>query len=91
MKCLANGRSAAKLIKERADANIQVTARLCIASTAMVLLDKHGFNLTELRQTLDQITEVYDSIVQGYVTFDDILKTLNDEYGLDLRFTEGKK
>lgn len=86
MKCHANPSQAQRIIKEETDKNIEVVRKTIQAIDAHVLLDKFGFTLEQLAQFFDCIQYQYESVVQGYVTFEDIINNLKKEYDLDLRF-----
>lgn len=47
-----------------------------------VLADKHGARPEELRQIKDELYDVADSINRGYIKWEDLRDTLEEEYGV---------
>lgn len=47
-----------------------------------VFSDKHGANAEELQQIKDELYDVADSINRGYVKWEDLRDTLEEEYGV---------
>ncbi len=83
MKCIANRTS--DFIRQEVNAKLKISTRLFIACTAQVLLDKHGFTPEQALETVKEIENLCDSINRGYITFDDILKALLDDYDVEIR------
>jgi len=61
---------------------VHFTIDLYTAVLLICLRDKFDFTAEQLEEVTAHIGNQFDSIDQGYVTFEDILKTLNDEVGL---------
>ena len=51
----------------------------------MALLDKEGWDREQLLKLWREVCDVSDSIAQGYIKLPDIIDTLRQEYGIDLR------
>lgn len=51
----------------------------------MALLDKEGWDRDQLLKLWHEVCDVSDSITQGYIKLPDIIDTLRQEYGIDLR------
>ena len=49
-------------------------------AVAAILFDKKGMGTAEARETLDQVAELFDSIMKDYATLEDWKKVLRDEY-----------
>ena len=54
------------------------------ASVALVLHDKWGFGHKRLTRVVDQINDLFESILLKYVDIEDIRKALKEETGVDL-------
>ena len=54
-------------------------------AVAIVLRDKLDFGRTRLLRTLEYINDTFDSIDKGYLSMEDIKKTIADETGIDLK------
>lgn len=50
-----------------------------------VMRDKEGWGAKRLRRLWDEVNELSDSISQGYITVDDLMKTLDEEAGIVLK------
>ncbi len=58
--------------------------------SAVVLLclkDKFGFTSKQLQDVAWHINDTFDSVEKGYLSLEDIIQTLKEEDGLDVRFT----
>lgn len=51
----------------------------------IALLDKEGWDRGQLLKLWHEVCDVSDSIAQGYIKLPDIIDTLRQEYGIDLR------
>ena len=51
-----------------------------ITSLLWILVDKHDAPAEDIKTVHDEIEYLWDSIVKGYVSFQDIKKHLKDEY-----------
>lgn len=49
----------------------------------MVLWDKFDFKAEELADFTEKSLDMFDSVKEGYLSLDDIVKTLDEEAGLD--------
>ena len=58
--------------------------------SAVVLLclkDKFNFTSEQLQDIAWYINDTFDSVEKGYLSLEDIIQTLKEEDGLDVRFT----
>lgn len=58
--------------------------------SAVVLLclkDKFNFTSEQLQDVAWYINDTFDSVEKGYLSLEDIIQTLKEEDGLDVRFT----
>lgn len=62
---------------------------MMITIPLMVLRDKYNFGKKRLEAFSDYVLELYDSFDKGYITFDDLKKTLKEEVGVE--FKTGKE
>ena len=53
------------------------------SAMTMVLCDKFDFTNDQLQKIATEIGDVFDSILRGYISIEDIKKTLHDE-GVDI-------
>lgn len=86
MKCMAGEKTASKHIRNEVDNRIKVITKVQSACAVHILLDKFGFTPEDAARFLALLEYNYDSVCQGYISFEDIINTLKDEHGLDLRF-----
>ena len=91
MKCLANRSVASKLINREITARNNVLTTTMLACSVHILLDKHEFTPEKAAEFLAHTEYLYTSVCEGYVSFEDILKTLEDEHGIILRFKRAGK
>lgn len=59
------------------------TKSSCLAATVLVLHDKFGFGVKRLERYMLEVYELFDSIYDEYVSFDEIRKCIYDELGID--------
>ena len=57
------------------------------AAMTMVLYDKFDFTEDQLQKMATEINDIFDSILQGYVTIEEIQSTMRDE-GIDISLTK---
>lgn len=57
------------------------------AAMTMVLYDKFDFTEDQLQKIATEINDIFDSILQGYVTIEEIQSTMRDE-GIDISLTK---
>ena len=67
--------------KEAAKEAVGTVIELTLGIPAMVLKDKYGFGKKRLPEALDHMVNLYESYEQGYLTLQDIRKTLWEEGG----------
>ncbi len=72
------------IIEERTRDAIDYTVKQYSAVLALCLRDKLGFGKIRTRRFLQDDNEVFDSIIKGYLTLDDVIETVKQE--LDLEF-----
>lgn len=54
-----------------------------LAAMCLYLHDKEGFGKTRLTRTYNGICEIIDDIENDRLSFEDVLKTIHDEYGIE--------
>lgn len=67
--------------KDAAKEAVSEVIELTLGIPAMVLKDKYGFGKKRLPEALDHIVDLYESYEMGYLTLQDIRKTLWEEGG----------
>jgi hypothetical protein len=78
-----------QLLKAKNDGYTKgVTGTVENYSAVMLLCLKDKFNFTtgQLQEIAWCINDTFDSIEKGYLSLDDIIQTLKEENGLDVRF-----
>ncbi len=55
-----------------------------VACLYMELLDKRGFELETVTDIIEKVNQQFENINDGYLSLDDICKTLKDEYGIEI-------
>lgn len=58
---------------------------LTLGLPVMVLHDKWGFGAQRCERFVDQLADLYQSYVEGYISLDDIRDTLREETGCEIR------
>ncbi|MBO5100591.1 MAG: hypothetical protein J6B63_04705 [Treponema sp.] len=58
---------------------------LMLSIPVMVLHDKYGFGKKRLQKFTDQCLELFDSFNKGYVSFEDLINTLKEETGVEVK------
>jgi len=60
------------------------------AASLYTLKEKFGFGKVRLKKYYDQFEDLCDSVMRDYLTLDDVVQYLKDQYEIDLNFKEGK-
>ena len=61
---------------------------LMVALPMIILRDKYGYGAVRLERFIGEMIEVFESIHEGYVSFSDLINTLKEETGIDIRRPE---
>ena len=64
---------------------VELAIRQTQAIVFSALADKEGWDAAQLMKLWREVKDLSDSIAQGYVTIPDLMDTLRQEYGVDLR------
>ena len=64
---------------------INHTTSAILASVALVVHDKLGFGQVRTMRLLKDIEDQFDSVLKGYITVDDLKKTVSDELGIEMQ------
>lgn len=64
---------------------VELAIRQTQAIVFSALSDKEGWDAEQLRRLWREVKDLSDSIAQGYVTIPELMDTLRQEYGVDLR------
>lgn len=70
-----------KAKKDAQDRAINITWAIFFS----VMRDKEGYGRKRLARLWERVQELSDSIVKGYVSVDDLMQTLRDEAGINLK------
>lgn len=65
-------------------------ATTMMAAFAMQLHDKHGWGRKRLETLLTSVGDLFDSVQGGYLSLDDIVKTVEAETGINLKEMRGR-
>lgn len=65
--------------------SIKYTVSAYSTALAIVLHDKYGFGEKRLKTLLAQVEDTFDSIVQGYVSIDELKKTILEECKVNIK------
>lgn len=84
-------RSARKMIQEECDERLKMLPVYMTASWTMVLLDKGHIETCEMQEILVEVEKLYQSIVGKYLSFEDVCRALETEYGIRLNFVDNIK
>lgn len=63
---------------------IDVATSAIFASLALTLQDKWQWDNMSIKKLLAQVDELFDSVNNGYLSIEDLKKTVNDEIGIDM-------
>lgn len=75
--------SQADVDKAKRDATDEAV-RIAWSILFMVLSDKEGYELEDLRRVWDEVNDLSDSIAKGYCTVTDIRQILKEEVGAEI-------
>lgn len=84
-------RSARKMIKEECDERLKLLPVYMTASWTMVLLDKGHIEACEMQEILVEVEKLYQSITGNYISFEDVCRAVETEYGVRLNFVDNIK
>lgn len=73
-----------RIKQEQTKKAVDVAFTLLLGIPIMVLNDKYGFNPEQLQSVTDDMLDLYASYDQGYLTLEDIHKTLREETGVSV-------
>ena len=65
---------------------VTTTVRNYSGVLLLCLKDKFGFTKEQLQEAARHINDTFDAINEGYLSLDDIAKTLKEEDDIDIRF-----
>ena len=71
--------------KQAADEAIHAAFILMCGLPLMALRDKFGFGKTRLERFSDALLDLYDSFDKGYITLEDLHKTIYEETGVKIK------
>lgn len=75
-----------KVIQEIESKNaIAYTVRQYSAAVALCLHDKLGFGKVRAQRFMQDVEELFDSINQDYLSLDDVLETVKNELGIEIK------
>ena len=77
-------RAVEKALMEERRKVIDIVVHQYTCALAIVLRDKLDFGRTRLLRALEHVNDTFDSIDKGYLSMEDIKKTIADETGIDL-------
>lgn len=73
-----------KGFKKGKEESLNLAISYSIAVSMMVLRDKFDFGAKRLEDFIDGVYDMYDSIDQKYLSIDDIIKTIEEETGIQM-------
>jgi hypothetical protein len=75
-----------KVIQEIESKNaIAYTVHQYSAAVALCLHDKLGFGKVRAQRFMQDVEELFDSINQDYLSLDDVLETVKNELGIEIK------
>lgn len=84
-------RSVRKMIKEECDERLKMLPIYMNASWIMVLLDKGHIETAEMQEILLEVEKLYQSITGNYISFEDVCRAVETEYGIRINFVDNIK
>lgn len=79
-----------KMEKSIAKDSIDFTIMNYLACVALCLHDKLGFGHNRACRFMQDVDNLFDSINKGYLSLDDVLKTVEEEIGITFERTKQK-
>lgn len=70
--------------KKGKEETIELATKYSMAVPLMALRDEFGFGQKRLLQFYESFMDLYDSIEKGYLTIEDIVKTINEETDIEI-------
>ena len=75
-----------KVITEQEAYNtLQFTVKQYSAAVMLCLRDKLGFGPVRAQRFMKDVDELFDSINQGYLSLDDIIRTVEEELNISIK------
>ena len=75
-----------KVITEQEAYNtLQFTVKQYSAAVMLCLRDKLGFGPVRVQRFMKDVDELFDSINQGYLSLDDIIRTVEEELNISIK------
>lgn len=72
-------------VKKQASSEAIDTAFIAMLALPMLVMrDKYGFGKVRLERFMDQVIDLYESFNAGYLTLEDMHKSLEDEAGIKI-------
>lgn len=75
----------ARIKKEALDEASRRAFIVLMGLPLMTLRDKFGFGKIRLERFSDNLIEIYDAFDKGYITLEDLTKTLKEETGVEVQ------
>ena len=77
--------AARQINKPREEAMLQSSTELFLGAMCLALRDKYGFGDKRLIKVIEEVKSTIESVADDYCSIDDILKTVSDEVGIDIK------
>lgn len=89
---MANNKYAKSLVKAAKQINkkrelemLQSSTELFLGAMCLALRDKYGFGDKRLIKIIEEVKSTIESVSEDYCSIEDILKTVSDEVGIDIK------
>lgn len=88
MKCIASNKTLTERLKDEERLN---AVKVIITAVAATALDKCRLCPNTVEKLINGAADKADSINKGYITLEDLMLTLKEEYDFELKFKEKTK
>lgn len=83
MKCLASSKTLIERVKEEEQMR---ALKVVLTAVCITAFDKCGLCRKTVEKLMNGVSNMADNINKGYISLDDLLETLKDEYDCELKF-----
>ncbi len=87
----SNNKFISQKIQKAKKESVNQAVMLMCECVALTLFDKFGFSKEDVRKAIENLEYMADSITQGYMSREDVIKTLSEEYDCAIVETKHKK
>lgn len=87
----SNNKFISQRVERAKKESVNQTVMLMCECVALTLFDKFNFSKEDVRKAISNLEYMAESITQGYMSREDVIKTLADEYDCAIVAVDEKK